>query len=339
MVSGGCVAHAQARDALPFVNADARDPWNLPLKTADKLAIRRLFAQQKYAELTAMLEQYEAIAEANCALELVGYDAFDSFRSAQPAHGPLYDAYVAASPDSYAPLVARGIYNLSRARKRRGTDTADKTTGEQWTRMRESAEAARRDLVASIEKHPTLIARVGLIDLNMLTGVDDPTQLELGLKACPSSLLLNAKALNALQPRWGGSRQKMTALIASLPIDQNPRLQALRGALENDLGIAADADAEEALRHFDRAIEAGGLYWEYLFNKSYALLRLGRYEDALVAVDQAALQRPQKPRIHVIRWALLGYLGRSDESNAAAQLVNSLDPFEPYWDNFTPAKR
>src|SRR5690242_17817433 len=74
---------------LPFVGADKRDPWGFPIRTADKLVIRKMLWAREFQKLTQTLEAFQAISDADCAQELVGLDAFESFESADPQLKPL----------------------------------------------------------------------------------------------------------------------------------------------------------------------------------------------------------------------------------------------------------
>lgn len=145
------LAAQPAAAPLPFTGSGSA-------KTADKIALRRLLVDRRFAELTAALEGLQALSEADCAQELIGLDAFEAFYCAAPATSKLFDDWVAASPDSYAPLVARGTWRFAMAEAGRGTAFARDTSEAQWKAMAALAPQARADLEASIAKHPTFAA-------------------------------------------------------------------------------------------------------------------------------------------------------------------------------------
>ena len=323
-------ASAATPAQLPMVGADEKDPWGVPIRTADKIALRRLLFERRFEELTDAIEQLQAISDKDCQRELVGLDAFEAFDSPDSRIEPLLEEWAKASPKSYAPLVARGTWGVAIAQERRGKGYASQTSDSQWRGMHESAASARVALDASIALHPTLAARRALMNLNTLEGTVEPpraSQLTLGLKACPASFQIHMKAIVELTPRWGGSYEQMARFAAKAPVKANPKLKVLVGTIASDRCVLEKKTPETALPHCEKAL-AVGPYWEFLYNKAIVLMYLGRHEEALAAVDKAIEQRPQKARVLAARASLLRKLGRGDDAAAALALLNELDPQE-----------
>ena len=135
MLAGLILAGAPSRAAeappLPFVDSRAAT------KTVNKIALRMMFTERRFAELTTALEGLQAIADADCEQELLGLDAFETFYCGDPQEPALFDEWVKASPQSYAPLVARGSWYFALAEQRHGKDWASRTSKEQWKSMKD----------------------------------------------------------------------------------------------------------------------------------------------------------------------------------------------------------
>ena len=120
----------------------------------------------------------------------------------------------------------------------------------------------------------------------------------------------------------GGTYEEMKAYAAAAPVSVNPKLKVLEGAVEYDKCSLA-TNPTVALEHCRKALLAGPS-WE-----AHVLARLRRFPEALVALDQAIAQRPQKARVHIIRAYVLYELSRDAEGKKAEKLAMDLDPFDP----------
>ena len=119
----------------------------------------------------------------------------------------------------------------------------------------------------------------------------------------------------------------MKAFATNAPVSVNPKLKVLQGAVEYDK-CSLEKNPTAALEHCRKALLVGP-YWEYLNEKAHVLSRLRRFPEALVALDQAIAQRPQKARVHIMRAYVLYELNRDAEGKKAEKLAMDLDPFDP----------
>ncbi len=318
-------------DGLPMVGIDATDAWGFPIRTANKLALKRLLVERRFDELTRILQAFQRIAEEDCGRELLALDAFEAFRSADPALTPLLDEWLKAAPDSYVPLVARAHHWSALASARRGYQWASETTAEQWEGMHDADEVVVADLKRSLELHPTAAAYRALIGLKMRDSAAVRLHLDQALALCPTSLQLHAKIMGLMTPRWGGSYEAMRAFAARAPVERNPKLAILPGLAEIDRASVARSAGRhrEALRHDERALKRGP-YWEFLLDKARTLLALGDNDEALDAVDAAIEQRPQKARAHAVRALALCRLGKPTAAQAALDYAREIDPYDPF---------
>jgi adenylate cyclase len=86
---------------------------------------------------------------------------------------------------------------------------------------------------------------------------------------------------------------------------------------------------EEALRSFDRAIHVSPVdpeQYRLFLGIGYALIELGRFDEAIVAGKKALRQMPSFPQIHRCLASAFAHLGRDAEARKAAACVLELDP-------------
>lgn len=315
---------------LPLVGSDELDPWGMSVRTADKVAIRKLLFDRQFEELNRLLVAFQAEAR-DCRRELLAFDAFESFSSADPALDPFLDEFVKKAPGFAAPL-ARSQHLLATAIARRGTGWAKDTTEAQFKAMNEAADRARADIERSWALEKTLVAQRTLIDLDGFQGRPQSSKaerLKAGLKLCPASLQLHMKLMGMSTPRWGGSEEEMARIAERAPLKSNPKLSVLKGSVHLDRCNTAvdERNDDEAVAACTRAVEAAP-YWEFHYERALVYLSIGRVEDALKDLDAAAFQRPQKPRVHTARAQAFARLGRWSEAQESVALVRALDPFE-----------
>ncbi|HEX2674205.1 MAG TPA: hypothetical protein VHM25_25185, partial [Polyangiaceae bacterium] len=124
------VAPAPLPDKLPLIERPGNDAYGYPLSYVDRAALRALLARGSYAVLSKYLEQFEQEAEADFHNEYRIHDSVDAFETPEPALGESLDAWVAATPDSFAPWVARGAHRFALGFAQRGEEFAAKTDTE-----------------------------------------------------------------------------------------------------------------------------------------------------------------------------------------------------------------
>jgi tetratricopeptide (TPR) repeat protein len=84
--------------------------------------------------------------------------------------------------------------------------------------------------------------------------------------------------------------------------------------LEKGQALLKSGQAEQALEHFARAIQAGPVGGEPFLWKAAALEQLGRLEEALAAYNEAIAAHPAMNTAHLRKGALCNRLGRMDEA-------------------------
>lgn len=251
-------ASVPLRGGLPLLGPEGMDGDGYTKAYVDQLALRSLLSNGRYAELTAYFEKFQTVFEADSKREMWPIDAADAFASAEAALDAPLDAWVAATPSSFAPYLARGAHRSSVGFARRGGKWAKDTPAADWQAMARALAQARGDLRRAIELRPKLVAAMRYRLQGLATaGLADETEtkesvIERALEACPDCYQIRVTFLLNSTPRWGGSYEDMTTFAEkSMASSTNPRMRLLTGYV--DLDMARLALAEEKV---DRAFTA-----------------------------------------------------------------------------------
>lgn len=324
---------APPRATPALVGAAGTDPDGYPLKTVDKRAVLRLLRARQFDALDAWLVDLQTQFEADYHKEYWPLDALDAFGNVDPALEPLLDAWVAAKPNSYMALAARGIHQESVGWFKRGSRWACETPPENFEAMREAHVAAFPDLDEALSRHPGLIAAHRAL-IKVATANGAPVELkrrliDQALVACPECFQVRVTFIYALVPRWGGTYASMRAFAEeSVNAASNPKLRVLAGY--------ADADACNMLRHDKKLPQslatcslalAVGESADF-YQERARTLRKSNPTAALADVDRALWLRPQRADLLEDRADLLMRLRRFSEHARDVALLKEIDPIE-----------
>ncbi len=323
---------------LPLTGADGQDADGYPTRYVDRAALRSLLWHKRYADLTRYLEEFQAAFEADPRREYWPADAADAFESAEPDLLPALDAWVEATPGSFAPYLARGNHWVKVAYARRGTEWARDTAPEHLVAMEEAMERGMADFDRAIALRPRLVAaRRGKIWALMSRGAGPEMRQAVNdaLAACPTCFQVRATYVGSLIPRWGGSYEAMRSFAQEGDISLNRRLRVLPGYIDQDQAqlLVLDRKYEEALTAIDRAC-ALGEYWEFLEQRAKIRSHLNDWTGALTDVKRAIEARPGHPRL-VIQRAFLHHRFRQWDAAGRDLLAGlRMDPTEEAARNF-----
>ena len=167
--------------------------------------------------------------------------AFEAFAFADPALGPILDDWVKSEPTSYPAHLARAKYRAELGWQARGSRYANETSEQQMNEMASRLSEAAAEAVAAIKLNPkSSIAYALLLDVAKAEGDDKSLDhvYSVGIASVPLSYLIRVSAMEALEPRWGGSYAMMTSLAddAQKSVSKNPRLASLKGSADVDRG-------------------------------------------------------------------------------------------------------
>jgi tetratricopeptide (TPR) repeat protein len=278
--------------------AGSVDADGYPTQYVDPLALRSLLTQKKYAELTENFEKFQDAAEKDDRHEYWPIDAGDAFASAEPAMNDSLDAWVAASPSSFAPYFARGSHELAVAYAKRGTAYVGLTPKSDLAAMSAELVPAIHDLDHALELRPKLVAALRYeIKATALVGPHSDLRalVDQGTKICPACFQIRVAYLLNSTPRWGGSFLEMQTYTKNVDVSLNPKLRLLAGY--EDVATAQIAREEKdfsaELGAAQRAC-AHGEHWEFLYTRAKAYISQDNLDLAKTDLDHAIAIRPMR---------------------------------------------
>lgn len=322
------VAPVPPPTAAPLLGSEGRDPDGYPTRYVDRAALRSLLWHKRYADLTRYFEEFQSAFEADARREYWPSDAADAFGSAEPNLGPPLDAWVATTPASFAPYLARGSHWIRAGFARRGTDYAYKTAPEDFRAMEDALQRGLADLDRALELRPGLVAamRLKLIafrgDLARLRRTVDEA-----IAVCPSCFLVRAQYMVALVPRWGGSYEAMQEFAQERVDPANPKLRLLPGYILLDKAdrLFAAEEPREALAVIQLATGFGE-HWEFLYERAAAKDYLNDLDGALADLNRALELRPGHPRVLLKRAYIHHRAGRWEAAGRDLLAGIRMDP-------------
>lgn len=328
------IAPAPVPTALPLVGTPGHDADGYPTQYVDRPALRSLLWHERYAELTRYLEQFQQEFEADPKREYWPSDAGDVFDSAEPSLLKSLDAWVAATPDSFAPYFARATYWTRAAYARRGGKYASDTPGDDFGSMREAVRNAVKDLDRTLSLRPKVVhATVHKINMLKLENGRDAIQREIekATALCPTCFRARVAYINSLTPRWGGSYPEMQAYADKTAGIANPKLRFLKGYIDLDKAemFSSNKDYDRALQAIQRACALGD-HWQFLRERADIQMRRDDDQHALADLDRALSLRPGLPALLIDR--ALVRVGLKQWEAAGNDLLGGLrvDPTSSY---------
>lgn len=293
---------------LPLLGPDGRDAFGYPLKYVDMPGVRSMLWHRRFAELSRAFEQLQSDFERDPTCEYWPVDAGDAFDSAEPQLRALLDAWVEATPDSFAPYFARGVHWVAAAYARRGAAYAAETPREDMEAMDRAFARAKPDLERALALRPKLVAAQSVLlrAARAHSGESEARKLTAAaLVTCPSCFLVRVSRMAMLEPRWGGSYAAMDAFAAAAGGAPGSKLHVLRGFSDAERArrLRGDKKYDESLAAADRAL-ASGVHWGFLLERAATLRARGDTQRGLADADRAAELRPGYPTVSFDRASL-----------------------------------
>jgi TPR repeat protein len=214
----------------------------------------------------------------------------DRFRVFYPTDRTLearYNGWVAQFPKSYVAHLARAIYYKKIGQESRGTAYIRETTDAQLDGMNGAFRKALDDLhaCATLDAKPTLAYGHALDISSYLDAEDERELVDLAAQVDPGNIVVRLKYMNALEPRWGGSYERMQAFLEeSRRANLAPeKLHLLESVIVED---HAHMDYERqnwaaAAQEYLRAIELGADDLNCLTCAAYAQVKVEDWPQAV----------------------------------------------------------
>lgn len=257
----------------------------------DARSVIALFRAKRTDELREAFEAKEDDFDGDPQKERDAQMAWNGFSFASDM--PALDAWVAATPDSFVPYVARASARLAAAqRAKSGSCTADgkRTPSAETTGL---LSLAREDLERALERRPTLVVAHSLIIHSYVTeGSPAPRRLlDRALQACDACAGPRRQYLLTLIP----DHDQMNEFAAESQAfsDRNPRLRALLGYgdVEDCRRFERQKNHDAALVACERAVAAYPAP-DFLRNLAWVNARLARYEASVSALTSVLEEDP-----------------------------------------------
>ena len=211
------------------------------LNSGDYQALQRIFSTIESNFRKGELTEYQLL------------DAYKVFYQRQDVFRKQLNSWVANYPDSPIAYLARGIYFRKLGEFRRGTEYIDKVPQDNINYMNQMFRLAKKDLEKSLQLDPrSYLAVLHLLNIAQFEGNDRAAKqyLLMGDKIFPENILMRARFLIHLTPRWGGSYPEMEQFIKEerqhgLPRDEEKLLIAIElddqgnmAQQKGDIGLA-----------------------------------------------------------------------------------------------------
>ena len=320
-------------NGLPLLGQSGRDDYGMPTQYVDRPALRSLLLHQQYAALNWSFEQLQQEFERDQRKEYWAIDAGAAFDSAEPALRAQLDAWVAATPDSFAPYVARGYYGLAAAWARRGSAWAKDTDDSDFAAMAATLPLAMADFDRARELQPQAIAAYRgeiKVFLGMSRKRHTRRLLDDATAFCPSCFQVRVAYMMHLRPRWHGSREEMAQFAASVD-GSDKKLRLLRGYVDWDAAqtLRENKDYTKAMEVIERAC-ALGPHWEFLLERASIHRKLKETQSALEDASAAWGSRPGEPDILARRIAIFRDLSRWEAAGRDLLELLRTDPTDDY---------
>ncbi|MEO7326668.1 MAG: DUF4034 domain-containing protein [Dokdonella sp.] len=184
-----------------------------------------------------------------------------TFEKGTPEAGKVAQRWLAAAPRSAFALTAQGLYTLAHAQDVRGGAFYQDSARANLLSMQALIEAATANLVAALQiDHKLIPAYHGLIDAARLGSSHASIHelVEAALAVDPADDRIYLDWMNASEPRWGGSTDKMREIAdsAGKQVGENPYLQLVLEKPESYTAIALSNSRRytEAVEAFENAL-------------------------------------------------------------------------------------
>lgn len=228
---------------------------------AGAIDIRESLRAMKFVDVEASLQATEAAFQQGSLSEYDFLEAYKVFYEHDDVLANEMAAWVHDRPSSYIAYLARGTYRRKLGEFRRGEAYINKVPPENVQYMQRQFALAKTDLQKALSlKHNSFIALLNLMNIAMYEDDGQVARqiLDAANKAYPNNLLIRARYLVHLEPRWGGTQEQMETFIsdnrkAGVPLAIVDLLSAIifedKGKISEEAG-----DTTSAKRNYERAI-------------------------------------------------------------------------------------
>lgn len=201
---------------------------------------------------------------------------------------PRLDEWVQSFPNSYTARLARGIYHVTDAWRKRGELMGNRTSDMQMKGFHESLKKAQSDLGSSIPLYARPVNSYRyLIRISKGLGLgNERDMLDKALKLDPKAFDARSEYYDAITPRWGGSKKEMASFL-----DESNKSQMSDKDKKRIEGIYYYDLAQQA--RLEKDYKAGSDYfYKYYLTKKDPNILLWSVQDAIDGkLQELAMER------------------------------------------------
>jgi hypothetical protein len=214
---------------LPVLADQALDP---PPETQAEITFNQqtdaLLRSGRYADLDKLMNQVQRDFEEGRRDDITLMHLFRGFYDTDPTLEEKFNAWIAAYPQSYAAMEARGIYYRRIAYLARGDKYVNQTPDQQLVIMNVYLKRAMESHVAALKlTSKPILSYFDILSVAKLVGGQQVADQMLAQanQVDPQNFIVRYKYLVMLETRWGGGLQKMQQFRADaqksgMPIEQ-----------------------------------------------------------------------------------------------------------------------
>jgi tetratricopeptide (TPR) repeat protein len=212
-------------------------------------AVERSFAKLQARFEVSLASEYELL------------DGYRGFYQTKDRYRTVLDNWIKAYPHSASAYLARGVYYRKLGEYVRGTDYISNVPREDIEYMQQLFRAADKDLHEALRLNPkSYLAILHLLNIAQFEGNTAAADkyLAMGSAILPSNLLVRARYIIHLMPRWGGSYPAMARFIDDSRAQgvSKTTVDLLSAIMFNDFGMVArqKGDIEGSRLAYERAL-------------------------------------------------------------------------------------
>lgn len=324
--------------AATYGTAGASNPDRIKIPDASKLI--QMLKERRYEQLDRLMNKVQDAYEANKIAESALNYIVRTFHLADPEIGERLGEWSAKMPNSFAPDIASGSYNLAVAWVIRGTEYVLFTSDEQFDQMKEFLRKSNASYRSGLEKRPhTPIAWADLISVMMgIGGGRIPINLvySQAMDVLPESPIIHERYHYALSPKWTGSKSAQRELRKKLSrqFPNDSRFNWAKFAEEDDkawdkaFALVKKKRGGEAIALADRVVRRSGTYWNRL-NRGHIYYNLKKYDEALNEYSQILQKWPGSVEPVKHTYGIMALQKRSLDVLKIWRQVMRRDPYNP----------
>lgn len=300
---------------------------------------RDLLREERFNELNQLLAVLESETEQDIANEARLFLAYRAFDGKDATIAENLDKWIAATPQSYQPYLARANFNYGMAWKARGTKWASETKKEQFDEMNRYFGLVSHDLEVAIQKNDRMMVTYAMLIRMLKTSSQKEAMLKVinsAVEKSPASYEVRRAFIYSITPRWGGSLNMMDsfAKYSQKDLDKNPRIKWLLGAPYVEQGDLQSHDKaySKAIESYTKALNAGENHIFY-GSRGETYYRAEQYSKAVTDLTRAIELYPEEYEYY--RWRSKSYLEQGDVERALADsdVALMLAPDDEYTQN------